>query len=390
MSKSRLFFLVVGLLGGLLVLLAASTAGAQCLDCHAGVAANWEQSTMSPYLECADCHGTQHDSATNADLVQRATPKVCAECHEEQVTQFTDGKHALGFDALAVVPNYKAIPSVAGQAGCEGCHKVGYNWPDGSKGSCDSCHARHTFSVAEALEPEACGNCHSGDHPQFELYDNSKHGKFYGISGNSERYPTCQTCHMSDGDHKAITAWGFIGYRPAFAGETPEEREVLEKVKAAITEIGPAKAPGVYRESYEEWAAEREKMLDTCTNCHSRSFAQRRIAMGDEMIMESSKVFVKIYDLTNQMSEEGLIDNMTKNSIMREALAHRFSSYMGTFHGAHEAAWDEGYLALSDDLIHTRDTMIQLKKLEMIKDKMGSQFTLSAGAALLSILGLTN
>ncbi len=386
MSKSRINSLLVTIL----VLLLCQTVSAECLDCHTGVAANWEKSTMSDDLKCNDCHGSQHDSAENANLVQRATPAVCANCHAEQVDQFASGKHALGFDALEVVPNYKAIPAVAGESGCEGCHKVGYNWPDGSKGSCDSCHPRHTFSVAEALEPAACGNCHSGDHPQYDLYENSKHGKFYGISSDAERYPTCQSCHMPNGDHQAITAWGFIGYRPAFEGEDPEERAVLEKVKQAITEIGPAKAPGVYRTSYAEWATEREKMIDTCTECHSRSFAERRLVLGDQMVIESSKVFVKLYDLANQMHEEGLIDEMTKNSMMREALAHRFSAYMGTFHGAHEAAWDEGYLALSDDLIHARDTMIEQKKLSMIKDKMGKQFLLSTGAAILAIFGLSN
>ena len=43
--------------------------------------------------------------------------------------------------------------------------------------SCDSCHTRHTFSVKEAREPEACATCHMGfDHPQWEMYSTSKHG----------------------------------------------------------------------------------------------------------------------------------------------------------------------------------------------------------------------
>ncbi len=38
--------------------------------------------------------------------------------------------------------------------------------PDGSLGSCTSCHSRHRFSVEEARKPETCGQCYLGpDHP---------------------------------------------------------------------------------------------------------------------------------------------------------------------------------------------------------------------------------
>ena len=56
---------------------------------------------------------------------------------------------------------------------------------DGSKGSCTSCHTRHRFSVMEARKPEACGQCHLGpDHPQIEIYMESKHGDIYTAHGD--------------------------------------------------------------------------------------------------------------------------------------------------------------------------------------------------------------
>jgi hypothetical protein len=52
--------------------------------------------------------------------------------------------------------------------------------PDGSKGTCSACHARHSFSIAQARQPESCGRCHMGpDHPQIEAYYESKHGVMY-------------------------------------------------------------------------------------------------------------------------------------------------------------------------------------------------------------------
>ena len=48
---------------------------------------------------------------------------------------------------------------------------------DGSLGSCSACHSRHDFSPRRARQPENCGKCHLGpDHPQKEIYEESKHG----------------------------------------------------------------------------------------------------------------------------------------------------------------------------------------------------------------------
>ena len=52
--------------------------------------------------------------------------------------------------------------------------------PDGSEGSCTACHSRHAFSAAQARTPDTCGKCHMGpDHPQIEIYNESKHGIAY-------------------------------------------------------------------------------------------------------------------------------------------------------------------------------------------------------------------
>ena len=52
--------------------------------------------------------------------------------------------------------------------------------PDGSEGSCAACHGRHEFSAAQARTPDTCGKCHMGpDHPQIEIYNESKHGIAY-------------------------------------------------------------------------------------------------------------------------------------------------------------------------------------------------------------------
>ena len=91
---------------------------------------------------------------------------------------------------------------------------------DGSRGSCTACHSRHDFSARRARQPENCGKCHLGpDHPQKEIYEESKHGIAYrdlkdqmNLSAGKwvlgEDYsaaPTCATCHMSATRNQPIT-----------------------------------------------------------------------------------------------------------------------------------------------------------------------------------------
>ena len=58
-----------------------------------------------------------------------------------------------------------------GMKGCGGCHKIGiksekeiYRLRGQGTGfgyaSCDACHTRHTFSIKEARQPQACQTCH--------------------------------------------------------------------------------------------------------------------------------------------------------------------------------------------------------------------------------------
>ena len=82
----------------------------------------------------------------------------------------------------------------------------------GSVGNCVVCHTRHSFSIAEARKPAACALCHFGpDHPDIEIFNNSKHGQIYNSEGDTWNYTsapdawepgdyrasTCAVCHMS-------------------------------------------------------------------------------------------------------------------------------------------------------------------------------------------------
>ena len=62
----------------------------------------------------------------------------------------------------------------------------GKYYPDGATGNCTACHTRHLFAKAEARKPAACASCHLGpDHPDIEIYENSKHGQLYQSEGRT-------------------------------------------------------------------------------------------------------------------------------------------------------------------------------------------------------------
>ena len=148
--------------------------------------------------------GPQGDGTQQPDL-QAAGPGVGhrgladtthgAECHDEQVEQFSKGKHSHGWGAMWAIPATAMEPSelMAGGKGCGGCHNMGLKSEVERKerqekgyrynnNSCDECHTRHAFDKREAMDPKACQQCHMGyDHPQYEMWSSSKHGTRYFV-----------------------------------------------------------------------------------------------------------------------------------------------------------------------------------------------------------------
>ncbi|MFC1802450.1 hypothetical protein ACFL0D_00620 [Thermoproteota archaeon] len=169
-----------------------------------------------------------------------------------------------------------------------------------------------------------------------------------------DRAPTCVTCHDS---HNVITAWGFLGLRPGDQDD-PEWYEARQKIITTMKTMGPALAPNVMRETYEEWETLREEMIDRCEMCHSESYSIRELEKADDLLREADIAMARLIDLTNILYRFRIIDARTRFSFYREGTEHRFSVYMGGFHNSAKYAWDEGYLALAQTLIGKRDAAI--------------------------------
>jgi hypothetical protein len=367
-----------------------------CIDCHKkvtpGIVSQFlEGKKGEAGLDCSTCHGSEHTTDTDFAKAEIPTPDTCATCHEERVKQFRAGKHALAWAAMKAMPMMAHQPKAIvgeGYKGCSGCHKIGDKSPEElasfkyGTGSCDACHTRHSFSVKEARDPRACQTCHMGfDHPHWEMWSTSKHGTIYQIEGGSKRAPSCQTCHMPDGDHAVMTSWGFLALRlPEEDQDWLNDRvEILKALGVLDTEGNPTerleavKAAKIVRLTKEEFDKEREKMLKICSNCHSKSYAQKQLADGDTVIKEVDKVFAEAIREIKKLYQEGLLKKPegwkyapdllqfyeAKSSVEQELylmfMEYRMRAFQGAFHANPDYMHWYGWAPMKETLAKIKD-----------------------------------
>ena len=383
-------------------LFASVAAPQDCVTCHQdvtpGIVGDWQLSKHSQNdVSCGTCHGEEHTTADDVAEVQLPTPEVCGTCHEERVEQFTRGKHANAWAVLNAMPTTHAMPMVLadGMKGCGGCHKIGLkSEADIEKlkemgagfglASCDACHTRHIFSTVEARQPQACQTCHMGfDHPQWEMYSSSKHGvrhglKQIGILPESAAAPSCQDCHMQDGDHEVRTPWGFLAVRlplPEDEQWKADQVTILQALGVLDPEGNPTarldlvKAADVARLDQESFDRERAKLLTACSKCHSENFAKGEMAKGDAMIKEVDHLLAKAIRVIVGLYSEGVLekpegyasafpDLLTfhdaptpiEQRLFEMHLKHRMRAFQGVFHANPDYALWYGWSEMVRDL----------------------------------------
>ena len=288
----------------------------KCIDCHIkkgigeGQINDWKHSRHAEKgIGCIECHKAnekdpdayKHEGFVVATIV---SPKDCSKCHEDEAKEFQESHHADAAKFIGsldnVLGNIVEGPAAA-NSGCRQCHgseiKVLANgkldsatWPntgmgrinpDGSKGSCSACHARHSFSISQARQPENCGKCHMGpDHPQMEIYNESKHGILYNankdkmnlsnpkgkwIAGKDYLYPTCASCHMSATDTQKVT------------------HDVGKRISWTLRPVISTKL--------ENWEVRRKAMKDVCLSCHGPEQVENFYAQYDDAVNLYNKKF---------------------------------------------------------------------------------------------------
>ncbi len=410
---------------------------AKCIGCHYNVTPGIvKQHLDSPMANahnqedevvCHDCHGEGHTTNTDYSKAEMPTADVCGECHKKQFKQYRSGKHNLAWMAQKTQIAWHNQPkSIVGQGyrGCSGCHKLGKKGLlgvsqgnmdaelkyDGGKeeseyrygnAQCDACHTRHTFRKDEANDPRACSNCHMGfDHPQWEMFTSSKHGVIWGIEnqgGDTDgRAPTCQTCHMVDGNHNVSTPWGFLGLRIptkdnvlALIDVAPSLKEPLTKLAALLptghfddlddnpqwtfdraiilqaagildASLQPTKrfveivVQGRAARGPDEFNKLRRDMKKTCNECHSNQYVNDFFKASDDTIQQADHRFAQAIQAVQGLYRDGILQKPegweyapdllqyydAKTNIEQELylimLEYRQRTFQGAFHASND------------------------------------------------------
>ncbi len=313
---------------------------AACLRCHEQktpvIAAQWAKSRHAAAgVGCYECHRAAaedqdaytHEGKTIATVV---SPGDCATCHDVIAQEFERSHHSKATQFIGSLDNVLGEviegPIIAAN-GCWQCHGSTVallkeadgrvkkdqsgkpmldptTWPntgigrvnlDGSRGACSACHSRHAFSKAMARQPEVCGKCHMGpDHPQIEIYEESKHGIAYRtqideMNLKSESWvlgvdytaaPTCSTCHMSATPTQPLT------------------HDVGARISWTLRPVISVKL--------ENWEKRREAMKDTCHNCHGPGFVSAFYISFDSAVeMYNRKFGQPAQDVMNALRARG-------------------------------------------------------------------------------------
>ncbi|NIQ94684.1 MAG: cytochrome C552 [Desulfuromonadales bacterium] len=306
-----------------------SKATQSCLECHEsmpGIVKQWEDSVhWNAGVGCYECHKANKGENDAIDhygylVATIVSPKDCGQCHPKEAAEQEASHHAEAGNILnskdgLLGQTVGGEPAVA--VGCRQCHGsivktledgtldpatwpntgIGRVNPDGSKGSCSACHTRHRFSKEQARKPEVCGKCHVGpDHPQKEVYEESKHGILYyayedelnmdkpkWVAG--EDYydaPTCASCHMSAAPGVGVTH--DVGDRLSWNLRAPVSKPTANSKEKLAT------------------------MKEVCSACHADPFVEGFYTQLDQFVkLYNDKFAIPAKEIRQLLMDEGVI-----------------------------------------------------------------------------------
>ena len=301
-----------------------------CVGCHRevtpGLVGQWHESAHGKSeVSCLSCHLAEENEADafahyGETIAIIVSPKDCGKCHGKEAAEFSASHHARAAEFIGSRDNFLGVAVEGAPAailGCQQCHGstveigpdrrpkpnawpntgIGRVNPDGSKGACTACHARHGFSAAQARRPESCGKCHMGsDHPQIEVYQEAKDGILYEANKENLQIdkkewvvgkdyaaaPTCATGHMSATPNQ------------------PASHDVGERISWTLRPV--------ISKRLADWQKKKQAMKDVCLQCHSAGFVDNVYTQFDKVVeLYNEKFAAPAKSIMDQLYAENLL-----------------------------------------------------------------------------------
>jgi len=358
---------------------------------------------------CAECHTINADRHPDSfdhngfRLHTVVSPRDCAVCHPEEERQYgrnimsqahgnlnnnpvyhdmaamSNGTQKFDDGKLAVVP-----PSAETTAdSCNSCHGtvvtfegtvqkqspfgpvnvsrlsgwpnqgVGRINPDGTKGSCTSCHPRHQFAIEVARKPATCSQCHKGpDVPAYAVYVVSKHSNIYEslnkgwnfkavpwTVGEDFTAPTCATCHASlvvsrtgevlgqrTHQFNDRSVWRIFGLPYAHPHPAdPDTTKIRNKAGLPLPTELTGEPASAYLIDAKEQAKRRSAMKGICAGCHGSEWIDRQFERFDKTVKEMNDKTLTATRIMLEAWEEGLARGLADgDSLFNEALEKKW------------------------------------------------------------------
>lgn len=336
---------------------------------------------------CAECHTMNPDSHKDSfehgekKVHLTVTPKDCARCHPVERDQYqrnimsqahgnlaNNSLYGTLMTSINGVQSLEGLKTVIAQPdektsaeSCFSCHGtalevkgfekresdfgdmefpiiagwpnqgVGRLNPDGSKGSCSSCHSRHQFSIKMARKPYTCSQCHKGpDVPAYKAYSVSKHGNlFSSLNGewNFEKVPwtvgkdfngpTCAACHVSllENTEGAVVAkrshqmndrlpWRILGLIYSHAHPKSPDTSIIKNKDGLPLPTTFSGEPAVeFLIGADEQEIRKKNMQAVCLSCHTSDWVkghwerfENTMKTTDAMTLTATRIMQRAWD----------------------------------------------------------------------------------------------
>ena len=395
---------------------------------------------------CAECHTLAADSHADTFLHGDArvhvvvTPADCATCHPVERAQFEQNLMARAHGNLEANPQFHDLeaqstgvlrlqgdrlvveppPDSLKAAACLSCHGtrvtvtgratrdtpagpmdfpvlsgwpndgVGRVNPDGSLGSCGSCHPRHRFSQAQARHAQACIGCHKGpDVPAYAVWQVSRHGAIAAashatwdfeatpwVAGRDFGAPTCAACHVAqvatptgevvgERTHRMNDRlpWRLFGLPYAHPHPVSPDTSTLRNAAglALPTELDGSPVASAVIDAAEQ-SRRRERLQKVCSACHAAGWVQGHFGRLEAVLGETNRQTRVATDLVRLAWTRGLATGPEQGgSAFDEPIERRWvetwlffansTRFAAAMSGADYGAFDNGRWTLTRALV---------------------------------------